>query len=196
MGSSFLGALQRRFDIKGHSHVAPPLGHFFMTETQKLSTNLFDLSIRQTESRTNMTMYVYGPVINTVNLPQTHTILKNRLPTILKAKCFNYAHLPFKKEVRQTEIGHLFEHLVLEYMCRLKLAHGECCAKYSGVTNWNWKRDTRGTFHISMDVGKHEEKIFKMALEKSLTLIQEIMLSEEKVFVEKFVPLQPAFAFA
>ncbi len=141
-----------------------------------LATDFFSLEIKYQKKNTLVKMRAHETT-NTRDLPKTFEILEQRLPTILKAKCFNDDHIPFHKELKMTEIGHLFEHIIIEYMCRLKLAHGNKSATFSGVTKWNWNHDEYGTFHISISGGRKNGSLFEEALGKSLILMQEILES-------------------
>ncbi|KKR25220.1 MAG: hypothetical protein UT56_C0002G0034 [Candidatus Levybacteria bacterium GW2011_GWB1_39_7] len=66
-------------------------------------------------------MECQDPIIETDQLPKTFEILNKMLPSIFKSKCYNDKNLPFFIEVRSTEIGHLFEHIMLEYICQLNI---------------------------------------------------------------------------
>jgi len=101
--------------------------------------------------------------------------LEKNLPGILKNKCFNYENLPFQKEVEKTEIGHLFEHMVLENLCRERVVRGEKNSVFNGSTKWNWKKENRGTFHITIDIGFSEKKILKNALSNTISLMDKLM---------------------
>lgn len=139
-------------------------------------TNFFTLRIQLCSSFTTIDMEFLTPIINTVDLPHTKKILKKHLPTVLESKCFNTDYLPFSQEVKRTEIGHLFEHILLEYLCFSKLDHGFKKASYSGETSWNWRLENRGIFHISIDVGKTDATIFFGALKPTVDLINKILI--------------------
>lgn len=137
--------------------------------------DFFALRVDQNEIKTNILMELFSAPITTKNIPQTSPILKKYLPTILKSKCFNQNNYPFSKEVRNTEIGHLFEHILLEYLYEQKLKEGASNPVYNGLTQWNWQKDIRGVFHINVDVGLKERYIFQSALEKSIRLLNLII---------------------
>jgi len=139
------------------------------------STKYFSLKAAISSDKTYLLMVVHTPCINTVQLPETYKILKKNLPSIYKAMCFNDAGLPFAKEVRHTEIGHLFEHILLEYLCIERLKSGKRTAVYEGETSWNWKEEPKGTFHIVLNANKKDEDIFYKAMTKSMKLLQQIM---------------------
>jgi len=82
--------------------------------------------------------------------------------------------------VRRTEIGHLFEHILLEYLCQEKLLKGFDKAIFSGNTQWNWKREPRGMFHIYINMPYSDTDIFPEALKKSISLAKMILRNEQQ----------------
>jgi len=136
----------------------------------------YSLAISLKEKFCGIDMLMKIPCINTRELPHTFQIIKRELPSLLVSTCFNEHNLPFKEEVKHTEIGHLFEHIVLEYLCLIKLADGHDTAVYNGVTSWNWVKETRGTFHIRIDVPFKDKKYLKQALEKTYTLMAKLLM--------------------
>lgn len=137
--------------------------------------NQFGLTIQHSDESTKIIMRLYTPFVNTKYIPQTYSVLKNQLPSILRSTCFNEYELPFHEEVKHTEIGHLFEHILLEYLCMLKLSSGHNEACFDGVTNWNWKKDPVGTFYIKVTAGFEERDIFPQALQKAIDLTKIIL---------------------
>lgn len=135
------------------------------------SHNLFTLNISHLSRQTRLTMILKTHIVNTRDIPETYGILKVFLPTVLKSQCFNELGFSFRREVRSTEIGHLFEHILLEYLCIQKIARGGQNACYSGVTEWNWKKDQWGTFHIQVNAGLSDLTFFDEALTKSIQLL-------------------------
>lgn len=135
----------------------------------------FILSIEHNDSLTNLKMEVLGDIISTSQLPTTYRILKLHLPSILRSKCFNENNYPFSKEVRDTEIGHLFEHILLEYMCLIKTQKGHKRPIHNGLTQWNWQREAKGVFHIQIDSGVEDKAFFVEALTRSIDLTAQII---------------------
>lgn len=152
-------------------------------------SDLFSLNINISSLKTFITMRLFTDFVNTSEIPATFAILERNLPSILKAKCYNYENLPFFKEVRQTEIGHLYEHILLEYLCKHKISKGVSSAEFSGVTNWNWKKDPRGTFHIKINAGFSLKDIIIPSLEKSTFLIKQIISTAPSLKVSQPLPL-------
>lgn len=142
--------------------------------------NLFSLAVNQYINKTTITMQMLNTVVSTKELPATFAVLQNHLPSIYKSKCFNDKKFSFRKEVLATEVGHLFEHIMLEYLCFLKVKEGVLEAVFDGETHWNWKRDPFGTFHIEIEVGVEDNKIFAEALTKSMELLSLIFEESKK----------------
>src|SRR5690349_14105830 len=63
--------------------------------------------------------------------------LRTELSSILTCECDNPGNKPFAQEVENTELGHLFEHILLEYLVQEKLACGELEASFEGRTYWD-----------------------------------------------------------
>ncbi len=128
---------------------------------------------------TTIQFEVCSEFLYTSQLSATVKVLEEQLPSIFCCQCFNDDNIPFTKEVENTELGHLFEHILLEFLCKEKLHLGENSADYSGVTNWNWKRDPRGTFRININIGKEESHIFASALQHTVALVNQIIEESE-----------------
>lgn len=140
-----------------------------------IQTNFFSLIIFQQTEKTYFKMCMLSPTVNTAVIPQTHEILSQVLPNIHISKCFNDNDLSFSQEVKRTEIGHLFEHILLEYIYELKVAKGNAHVVVKGETSWNWKRDPHGTFHIIINIGVKDASILPFALKKSIALLEKIL---------------------
>ncbi len=157
----------------------PPLSDQLLEKVS--SANLYTLSINRSREKTIIIMRLLIPEINTKNFPQTSSILKIYLPSIFKSTCYNSDNLPFSKEVLQTEVGHLFEHILLEYLCILKLEQGVDHAVYEGMTNWNWLRDPRGTFHITIHGSMEDLNVFNEALRRTMKLTNLILSRQDSL---------------
>ena len=138
---------------------------------------LFSLKTQFRTDETNILMCLNTSTNNTSELPETYSILSNQLPSIFSCECFNDYNLPFSQEVQRTELGHLFEHILIEYLYEEKLALGLDDFELSGETAWDWKCDPRGTFYISINAKDLDRKIFINAFEKGVLLLQKILLS-------------------
>src|SRR5260221_4363523 len=113
--------------------------------------------------------------INTRTIPVTVPILNKHLPVIVTCDCFNDKNCSFEEECKHTELGHLFEHIMLEYLCMAKIADGKNEAIYEGITSWNWLKEKEGTFNIEITSGLKDEKFIKKALNQSTDLLSKIL---------------------
>lgn len=68
------------------------------------------------------------------------------LPGLAQHRCHNDDGLSFGDEVADTEVPHLFEHIVLELM-----AEAGSPRSLRGETHWDFKRDGRGVFRVSLE---------------------------------------------
>ena len=145
-----------------------------------VQNNLFSLNLVQRTQEVAIDMRVSSSAVNTREFPQTLQLLSDYYPAVLKTECFNEENLPFSLEVQQTEIGHLFEHLLLSYLYELKVGRGYNDVIFNGITRWNWREDAAGTFHIFIDAGREDEDIFSLALEKSMKVLTLILTSSSR----------------
>lgn len=128
------------------------------------------------ENKLNMTMKVFQKShINTRNIPATIPVLSQDLPSIFKCQCFNDQKKNFREESEETELGHLFEHVMLEHLCMEKLASGAEEAIYEGVTKWNWTKETPGTFNIEITAGIEDLDYIRKAFDRSISLLTKIL---------------------
>ncbi|GEM_PF-1137264 len=146
--------------------------------------NLFSLAITQKESSTKIVMQSTN-LINTAEIPFIVDLLREYLPNVLLTQCFNEGNLPFTLEVRNTEIGHLFEHILLEYLCQLKIAKGFSEAEFSGRTRWNWIKDPRGKFHIRLNCGIEDADILPAAIEKTIELMKLLLQNNQPMLFSR-----------
>lgn len=135
----------------------------------------FALSVGHSDLQTDIVMELYHSQVNTKFFPKTTEILDRLLPSIFHSKCFNSARYSFRREVIHTEIGHLFEHILLEYICVVKLEWGMKDPLHNGVTQWDWDTEKRGIFHITIDSGVRDKQILQIALERSTGLLLKII---------------------
>lgn len=119
--------------------------------------------------------------LSTRRIPQLGDILEQEIPTIFNNKCFNDEHLPFREEVKATEIGHLLEHILMEYVCINHEVLYPTPIVIKGLTSWNWFRDQVGTFKIDLTSKMLDEKIFETALDQTMALFEVIFESIEPV---------------
>jgi hypothetical protein len=135
----------------------------------------YSLDIEHQLHKTYLTMNFHDSRVLSSSFPATYEVLEQSLPSIFACKCFNDAGRPFKEEVMDTEIAHLFEHIVLEYLCKNKLAAGADNASFRGETSWNWHIDPRGTFYIWINAGFADTFSFNQACQEAIMLFNQIL---------------------
>lgn len=136
---------------------------------------LFDLKIRQTRKVTAIDMQLHGLIVNTGEIPGTLEFLQENYPGVLRTQCFNEKDLPFSIEVIQTEIGHLFEHILIDNLCALKIKSGETSAVFNGTTSWNWQNNPYGSFQIWIDIGRKDLELLIEGLKITIDLTRNLM---------------------
>lgn len=141
-------------------------------------SDFFSFSVNLKRKKTLIEMRMLTDILYTSELPGTFSILEQSIPSIFRATCYNYANLPFCEEVKRTEIGHLFEHLILENLCKIRIVQDNPDTEFSGVTNWNWRKHPRGTFHITIDSGKQIKDIINPALKLSCDILNNILVTK------------------
>jgi hypothetical protein len=150
-----------------------------------IRSSLCDISLRQTAKKMVIDLYISHGQITTEHMPHVKSILQTKLPSILLSKCFNSKNLPFAKEVEATELGHAFEHILLEYLCLTKMSLGCQEARFSGITSWNWNRKKYGTFSITIGIEKEDALLISPALQKTIRLFEEILTTEQNTHQNK-----------
>lgn len=89
--------------------------------------------------------------------------MRQQAPGLEYHDCHNAAGLPFVEEMQNTELGHAFEHLILEKLRLLKI-YGR------GLTRWNWKRDPMGRYQITIYSGQKAK--VSIAIEQARQLMR------------------------
>jgi len=110
----------------------------------------------------------------TAALPKTVEFLTSELESILKCRCENPDNLPFSKEVRDTELGHLFEHVLLEYLCDEKINSGCDAAVFRGDTFWEIKKKAPHEFLIRIQIDISDSSLLAKALKKANFLMEKL----------------------
>lgn len=140
----------------------------------------FSLKIFPEETLLKIAMQVHSPLINTKNLPATYNFLKENFPSVLHTQCFNEKNLPFCHEVKETEIGHLFEHILIEQLKNIKVEMGHKKVIINGRTDWNWNKNPFGLFEIYIDLKKHEDYLMDAALKETILLMELLFTGHTK----------------
>ncbi len=137
--------------------------------------DFFTLSIEEKKTRIYMTMSVNPRLVTTKYIPCVRKTLEQKIPGIFSTKCFNYKKQPFFKEVVNTELGHLLEHIILEKFCELKSRLGYQNFTIRGNTEWDWFQNPRGMFLITINAQRRDRVIFYKALRESIFIYNALM---------------------
>ncbi|MCL5784174.1 MAG: hypothetical protein M1142_02365 [Patescibacteria group bacterium] len=161
-------------------------------------SDYFALNIKQYKKHTKIKMKLQFNKVTTRHFPVTYSILEKLLPGIYEHQCFNKDELPFSREVRNTEIGHLFEHVLMEYLCQAKTKQNRKETIYKGTTKWDWEKQPLGTFEITVSIGYQDTDLFTQALKQSVNLLNTILqpfLPLEVDADNKGIALKPSLCF-
>jgi hypothetical protein len=108
---------------------------------------VLEICVQPDERRIKLTVEMPDPDrFLTSQVPHLPNRLFRLFPTLARHKCENGLGLTFRQECRQTEIPHLFEHLIIELQSQAQPAE-----VLRGETEWNWVVDPRGRFHVQVD---------------------------------------------
>src|SRR2546423_5481336 len=82
----------------------------------------------------------------TDHVPHLPRSLFKLFPHLAHHKCHNDHGHSFRRESLSTEIPHLLEHLIIELQTQAQRHE-----ILKGETQWNWRVDPRGTFHVHVE---------------------------------------------
>jgi len=110
---------------------------------------VLEISVRPEIRRIKLTVEMPDPDrYLTSQVPHLPRRLFRLLPRLGRHTCHNEAGKTFRQECRETEIPHLFEHLIIELQLQAQQNPDDFL---SGETEWNWTVDPRGRYHVSVD---------------------------------------------
>ncbi|MHB1130857.1 MAG: cyanophycin synthetase family protein [Chloroflexota bacterium] len=101
------------------------------------------ISITPQKGKVELVVRFPSGAVHTAELPGFAETLAQDLPAILCTRCHSGCDGLFAAELPHTETGHVLEHAILAHLEQQGL---RCRA----VTEWNWRRDPWGTFHIAL----------------------------------------------
>jgi len=84
----------------------------------------------------------------TSQVPHLPRYLFRLLPRLARHTCHNDDGKSFRQECRETEIPHLFEHLIIELQLQAESTENDILR---GETEWDWCVDPRGRFHVTVE---------------------------------------------
>jgi len=106
-----------------------------------------EICVVPAERRIRLTVEMPNPDrFLTSQAPHLPRRLFRLFPNLSQHKCENGRGYTFRRECRQTEIPHLFEHLIIELQAQAQPAE-----VLRGETHWNWRVDPKGRFHVFVD---------------------------------------------
>ena len=85
-------------------------------------------------------------IYTTTHAPHIPRLLFKLFPHLSRHHCDNDNGFSFRRECESTEIPHLLEHLIIELQGQVRGA-----GTLKGETQWNWRVDPRGRFHVYVD---------------------------------------------
>jgi hypothetical protein len=133
------------------------------------------LSVRVSKTDTQATFFARADSLITSQFPGFDQPLLKILPHLLQnVKCYNGQNHHFATEMLATETGHLYEHIWLEVLCCEKLRTAKT-AHYCGRTSWNWKRDPRGLFHITLNANQTDRQLILDTAQISLRIMEQVL---------------------
>lgn len=137
-----------------------------------------------------MTLYlqILLPHVSTSAVPHAIKFLTQHSPGVLRTKCFNDAGLPFFIEAKNTELGHLFEHLLLDQLCYKKISNGHESAEFRGITQWDWENEPYGSFRITIHLPSEDLSFFAKSLQSTITIFEK--------FIESIPTKNTAYVFS
>ncbi|OGC97983.1 hypothetical protein A2701_02950 [Candidatus Amesbacteria bacterium RIFCSPHIGHO2_01_FULL_47_34] len=133
--------------------------------------------ITQDNRQVFLRMELNIPEVHTGEFPDTLKLIKTYLPQALDCMCSNSQNLPFRQKVRDTAIGHLFEHLLLAYIYRDRSACPPVLPAVCGYTHWDWNRHPRGSFDITISLPRTHSSLLIPAVGRAVSLTDRILSS-------------------
>lgn len=139
----------------------------------------FDLNLNFSKNSLRLTHIIHNGMVRTNNYPLTFSILRRRLPSIFENICFNDGNKSFQKEVKNTEVGHLFEHILLEKL-KIEALKRNIYGDFEGYTHWDWNATQFGQFNISIKLTNNLKVYLEDALKSSIPILEEILNSRRR----------------
>ena len=139
-------------------------------------TRPYSLVVNHQKDKVHLEMRCNFSLTNTSRFVDIGFFIKSFVPSVFKTRCFNKTNLPFKKEVLHTELGHFFEHILLDQLCALTVEQRKNL-RYRGLTKWNWTKEKKGIFHIYIDCRFLDKYSFNTALKNSKFIFNKLISS-------------------
>jgi hypothetical protein len=124
-----------------------------------------------------------GETLSTKDIKNVRELIEFYYPSVLTTKCHNPNHLSFEKEVENTPLAHLFEHILIQNIKEIQEEGKEsvcCLPAVSARTKWNWNSDPRGVFHITISGCALESVLLELAINRSIAIYNSICSQKER----------------
>lgn len=122
------------------------------------------ISIDFEGDQTKIILFVSKDITKTRQLPGFVEAVLESMPELRFHKCENDRNLTFADELFDTEIAHVFEHVLLEIIGQIDTK----AYRIKGWTNWDWKNSPRWTYEISLRY--RDSRVVFNALSRALTM--------------------------
>jgi hypothetical protein len=139
-----------------------------------ITNEFFSLHITKHSRNVAIVMESLTTFLTTYDMPHITNLATEYIPDIFLTDCFNYDNAPFSEEIKNTEVAHLFEHILLTVLYSMQAKRGNISASYNGVTTWNWQKEKRGIFHITISLWNDDFSLFPIALKKSIDILERL----------------------
>lgn len=144
----------------------------FPIDSKKLNTFNFQYDVFKEGVKVHLVFT--GDRLNTSEFPDMYAKLLGTIPTVLTTECANPKNLPFSEEVGQTEVGHLFEHVLLEYMALNKEKFVKNFT-ISGRTFWDSYNMKPNEFTVEIYCQLQDFPVFERSLQPACDLVSSII---------------------
>ena len=99
------------------------------------------------KNKVGLVVEIHDPARYTTHtIPELPRCLFELFPHLARHQCHNGQNRSFAEEALETEVPHLLEHLIIELQSQISDG-----GTISGETEWNWRKDPRGMFHVHLD---------------------------------------------
>jgi hypothetical protein len=134
---------------------------------------MYKIIVEKSAHQIHLHLSLVNTKLTTKSYPKTVEILNRQLPGIFSCKCFNNEKRSFRKEAKNTEVGHLFEHILMENLINLHPVVHTC----RGETRWDWQRNPLGTFEIELNTLEGYQVVWQEVLLRSMKIFDAILAS-------------------
>lgn len=165
----------RRYNVIISSMLTQPGTSALLNKPAPYEYKSFKFDLVHKPSKTLIKIQFLTTFFNTRQIPSLYDYLEKNYPQVLETLCFNSQNLPFSEEVRGTEFGHLFEHLLISKIYDIKKQGGDKNFIVQGRTHWDWTNETRGSFNIYILISDEDRSILNRAISETVIIMEDII---------------------